>query len=108
MIGYEYHVLIFKYNKILFLHLMNIININLEHCFGITKLSQKLNFAGENVVLIYAPNGLMKTSFARTMQLYGQGKADKVKDVVANRWDYSYQGRTGQCRITNLTICFQL
>lgn len=84
MIGYEYHVLIFKYNKILFLHLMNIININLEHCFGITKLSQKLNFAGENVVLIYAPNGLMKTSFARTMQLYGQGKADKVKDVVAN------------------------
>lgn len=63
---------------------MNIININLEHCFGITKLSQKLNFAGENVVLIYAPNGLMKTSFARTMQLYGQGKADKVKDVVAN------------------------
>lgn len=63
---------------------MNIININLEHCFGITKLSQKLNFAGENVALIYAPNGLMKTSFARTMQLYGQGKADKVKDVVAN------------------------
>ena len=63
---------------------MNIININLEHCFGITNLSQKLNFAGENVALIYAPNGLMKTSFARTMQLYGQGKADKVKDVVAN------------------------
>ena len=23
LIGYEYHVLIFKYNKILFLHLMN-------------------------------------------------------------------------------------
>lgn len=63
---------------------MNIININLEHCFGITKLSQKLNFAGENVALIYAPNGLMKTSFAKTMQLYGQGKANKVKDVVAN------------------------
>ena len=84
MIGYEYHVLIFKYNKNLFLHLMNIININFEHCFGITKLSQKLNFAGENVALIYAPNGLMKTSFARTMQLYGQGKTDKVKDVVAN------------------------
>lgn len=84
LIGYKYHVLIFKYNKNLFLHLMNVININLEHCFGITKLSQKLNFAGENVALIYAPNGLMKTSFARTMQLYGQGKADKVKDVVAN------------------------
>ncbi len=63
---------------------MNILNINLKHCFGIVKLTQKLDFAGENVVLIYAPNGLMKTSFAKTMQLYRQGKADKVKDVVAD------------------------
>lgn len=61
---------------------MNKIYLNLDHCFGITKLSQELTFEGENVVLIYAPNGLMKTSFAKTLQLYGQGKADKVKDVV--------------------------
>ena len=63
---------------------MNKINLNLEHCFGITKLSQELSFEGENAVLIYSPNGLMKTSFAKTLQLYGQGKADKVKDVVAD------------------------
>ena len=63
---------------------MNKINLNLEHCFGITKLSQELSFEGESVVLIYSPNGLMKTSFAKTLQLYGQGKADKVKDVVAD------------------------
>ena len=61
---------------------MNKINLNLDHCFGITKLSQELSFEGENVVLIYAPNGLMKTSFAKTLQMYGQGKVDKVKDVV--------------------------
>ena len=61
---------------------MNKINLNFEHCFGITKLSQELTFEGENVVLIYAPNGLMKSSFAKTLQLYGQGKVDKVKDVV--------------------------
>lgn len=53
---------------------MNKISLNLDHCFGITKLSQVLTFEGENVVLIYAPNGLMKTSFAKTLQLYGQGK----------------------------------
>ena len=61
---------------------MNKINLNLDHCFGITKLSQELSFEGKNVMLIYAPNGLMKTSFAKTLQLYGQGKADRVKDVV--------------------------
>lgn len=63
---------------------MNKINLNLDHCFGITKLSQELTFDGENAVLIYAPNGLMKTSFAKTLQSYGQGKTDKVKDVVAD------------------------
>lgn len=63
---------------------MNKINLNLEYCFGITKLSQELTFEGENAVLIYSPNGLMKTSFAKTLQLYGQGKADKVKNVVAD------------------------
>ena len=63
---------------------MNKINLNLEHCFGITKLSQELTFEGENTVLIYAPNGLMKTSLAKTLQLYGQDKVDKVKDVVAD------------------------
>ncbi|MCQ2058231.1 MAG: hypothetical protein MJY71_00160 [Bacteroidaceae bacterium] len=61
---------------------MNKIQFNLEHCFGITKFSQELSFEGENVVLIYAPNGLMKTSFAKTLLFYGQGKSDKVKDVV--------------------------
>lgn len=63
---------------------MNKINLNLDHCFGITKLSQELTFDGENAMLIYASNSLMKTSFAKTLQLYGQGKADKVKDVVAD------------------------
>lgn len=61
---------------------MNKIIINLDHCFGITKLSQELTFEGENAVLIYAPNGLMKTSFAKALLLYGQGKVEKVKDVV--------------------------
>ena len=63
---------------------MKKINLNLAHCFGITKLSQEFNFEKDNVVLVYAPNGLMKTSLAKTLQLYGQSKADKVKDVVAD------------------------
>ncbi len=61
---------------------MEKIILSLGHCFGITKLSQELTFERENVVLIYAPNGLMKTSFAKTLQLYGQDKADKVKDEI--------------------------
>lgn len=64
--------------------MMNTIRLNFEHCFGIRKLSQELSFEEANTVLIYAPNGLMKTSFAKTLQLYGQEKYDKIKDVVEN------------------------
>ena len=64
--------------------MMNKLKLNLDHCFGITKFSQELTFEGGNTVLIYAPNGLMKTSFAKTLQFYGQGKTDKIKDVVAD------------------------
>ena len=34
---------------------MNKINLNLDHCFGITKLSQELTFDGENAVLYMRP-----------------------------------------------------
>ena len=87
---------------------MNKINLNLEHCFGITKLSQELTFEGENAVLIYSPNGLMKTSFAKTLQLYGQEKTDKVKDVIADvAGNIDIKDEHGNV-ITCLNICIKL
>lgn len=48
---------------------MNNIDIFLENCFGIGKLSHKFNFTKSKISLIYAPNGTMKTSFAKTFEL---------------------------------------
>lgn len=46
---------------------MDVIDITLENCHGISKLkTQELNFSKKSVCLIYAPNGTMKTSFANT------------------------------------------
>lgn len=45
------------------------LSINLENCFGIGKLSHDFCFDKSNSLLIYAPNGTMKTSFARTFDL---------------------------------------
>ncbi len=42
------------------------LNINLENCYGIKKLDMKFNFNVNNTFAIYAPNGSMKTSFAKT------------------------------------------
>lgn len=44
------------------------LSIKLENCFGISKLEHTFDFKDDkNSVLIYAPNGTMKSSFAKTM-----------------------------------------
>ncbi|MDD6002421.1 MAG: hypothetical protein PUC50_09580 [Bacteroidales bacterium] len=44
------------------------LTIKFEKCFGIKHFEQPFNFTnGKNCVLIYAPNGTMKSSFAKTM-----------------------------------------
>lgn len=55
------------------------LNINLENCYGIRKLNTELLFKHRGVA-IYAPNGVMKTSFAKTMLDLSKGK--KPKDLA--------------------------
>ena len=44
------------------------LSIKLKNCFGISKLEKEFDFKDNiNSVLIYAPNGTMKSSFAKTM-----------------------------------------
>lgn len=44
------------------------VKINFEHCYGIHKLCSDFDFSRSNMQLIYAPNGTMKTSFAKTFK----------------------------------------
>jgi len=42
-------------------------SVNFENCYGIKKLTAEFDFTGGcNVFTVYAPNGVMKTSFANT------------------------------------------
>lgn len=56
-----------------------IINLNLENCYGIKKLSHSFNFDKlhvqnkKNVHLLYAPNGTMKTSLSKTFDDLSKG-----------------------------------
>ena len=47
---------------------MQKLNILLENCYGIKKLKTELNFSHSRTVAIYASNGMMKTSFAKTFR----------------------------------------
>jgi ABC-type Mn2+/Zn2+ transport system ATPase subunit len=45
---------------------MNKIKIDLENCYGIKKLAYEFDFTERSTYAVYAPNGTMKTSLAKT------------------------------------------
>ena len=66
------------------------LSIDIEYCYGIGKLQKDLAFSHKGYA-IYAPNGVMKTSFAKTLQDLSQGK---------NPTDLAFPDRTSKCDIT--------
>lgn len=53
---------------------MNRLGLNLVNCYGINKLEQELIFGDFNTIVIYASNGVMKTSLANTFRAIQNGK----------------------------------
>ncbi len=53
---------------------MKKIKFNFQHCYGIKNLDQELVFSNRTFA-IYAPNGVMKTSFAKTLDDYSKSKS---------------------------------
>ena len=47
---------------------MDVLKMNLENCYGIQKLNQTIDYSNKNVAIIYAPNGTMKSSLAKTFE----------------------------------------
>ncbi len=59
---------------------MNNLKLDLENCYGIKKLQHDFAYTNHHTQLIYAANGMMKSSLALTLKgLSGQCK-DKAKD----------------------------
>lgn len=62
---------------------MNRLNVNFENCFGIKKLQHEFCFnESNNVNVIYAKNGLMKTSFSRVFKSIQDGKTNEIRDKI--------------------------
>ena len=61
---------------------MDTLKVNLTNCYGIDTLQHEFNFNKGSVFAVYARNGLMKTSFAKTFQKIQQGKQTEVSDLI--------------------------
>lgn len=71
-----------------------ILKINFENCFGIGKFSHEFDFQKSKTHLVYAPNGTMKTSFAKTFDLI-------AKDDPRNKpGDKIFPDRETICEVT--------
>lgn len=55
---------------------MDQLNVDLENCYGIKRLTHQFDFSVYKSYAIYAPNGVMKSSFANTFQ-------DVANDVIS-------------------------
>ena len=64
---------------------MNKIDVKLQNCFGIESLDYEFDFSSDNVYSIYARNGLMKTSLAKTFGKIQTKKQKEIGDVI-NLW----------------------
>lgn len=53
---------------------MQSLKLGLEHCYGIRRLEKQFSFNHCPAVAIYAPNGAMKSSLAKTFQDISEGK----------------------------------
>lgn len=56
--------------------------VKLENCFGIEKLDYEFDFSDDNVISVYARNGLMKTSFSKTFKKIQEGKKELIRDEI--------------------------
>ncbi|HEX9804893.1 MAG TPA: hypothetical protein VGA67_04375 [Candidatus Dojkabacteria bacterium] len=56
---------------------MNKLKISLQNCYGIKKLEKEFDFSDSTSFAVYAPNGAMKTSFAKTFIDLSEGVASK-------------------------------
>jgi len=58
---------------------MNKLSIKLNNCYGISTFEHTFDFTKSNANLIYAPNGVMKTSLAKTLMQISKGLEPEEK-----------------------------
>lgn len=66
---------------------MKAVKIDLTHCYGIKRLTHEFDYSKKNAFAIYAPNGVMKSSLARTFQdiVLKKDSSDRIFKTRATR-----------------------
>ena len=72
------------------------VNVELYNCYGIDSLVHKFDFSNNNMpVIVYAPNGVMKTSLAKSLRQYASGQSAKDLFFPERTTSMSIRDETG-------------
>lgn len=73
---------------------MDKLNISLNNCFGIGELNHTFDLSKDKTIMIYAPNGTMKTSLARTFLCLenNHNAADLIDETKESSYSFSLDG----------------
>jgi len=84
---------------------MTILKVRLENCYGIKRLEYDFEFTdASKTYAIYAPNGVMKTSFAQTFNDLAAGKIPRDRMDASMTSAYEVKDDSGN-QIDPKTIC---
>ena len=74
--------------------MMEKLDISISNCFGIGELNHIFDLSMDNTIMIYAPNGTMKTSLARTFLCLedNHNAADLIDDTKESSYSFSLDG----------------
>ena len=73
---------------------MRKLEISINNCFGIGEFNYSFDLSKDNVVMIYAPNGTMKTSLARTFLCLenNHNAADLIDETKKSSYSFKLNG----------------
>ena len=75
---------------------MKKLEISINNCFGIGEFNCSFDLSKDNVIMIYAPNGTMKTSLARTFLCLenNHGAADLIDNTKQSSYSFKLDGES--------------
>ncbi len=84
---------------------MKKLTFNWENCFGIKKLRHVFEFDRKNIHLVYAPNGMMKSSFANTMKcMFEKDNKKKPHDRLNAEAFVKFETKVDGCGIKEESV----
>ncbi len=85
---------------------MNKLKVKLENCYGIKKLEHEFDFSNFKTFVIYAPNGVMKTSFAKTLSDIAKGEkpCDQIDDTLTPIFNFLIDDSENQIQSEEICV----